>query len=71
MILDCSCKELSFLKGEKNVTLIWLQKKAKIIRKRLYQRKVRMLIVKVKIFGVVWYIPFEMTTKSADPPQYQ
>ena len=24
-----------------------------------------MLIVKVKKFGVVWYIPFEMTAKSA------
>ena len=26
---------------------------------------VGMLIVKAKKFGVVWYIPFEMTAKSA------
>ena len=67
MILDCSCKKLSFLKAKKNVTLICLQKKAKIIKKRLYQRKAGTLIVK-DFWGT--YIPFEMTTKSVDPPPH-
>ena len=59
-------KNHHFWRRTKILTLIFfLKEKAKIIKKILYQRKVGILIVKVKKFGVVWYIPLEMTAKSA------
>ena len=58
-------KNHHFSRQTKFLTLIFFQGKSKNHKKWLYQRKVGMLIVKVKKFGVVWYIPFEMTAKSA------
>ena len=47
------------------MTLVFFQGKSKNHKKLLYQRKVGMLIVKVKKFGVDWYIPYEMAADSA------
>ena len=58
-------KNHHFWRRTKFLTLVFFQGKSKNHKKILYQRKLGMLIVKVKKFGVVWYIPFEMTAKSA------
>ena len=44
---------------------IFCADKNKNHEKQLYQRRVRMFIVKVKKFGVDLYIPYEMAADSA------
>ena len=58
-------KNYHFWRRTKILTLVFFEGKSKNHKKLLYQRKVGILIVKVKKFGVVWYIPLEMTAKSA------
>ena len=63
------------MKAKKKLTLIFFAEKSKNHKKLFYHRKVGMLIVKVKKFGVDWYIPYEMAADSAKggfvrtPPQ--
>ena len=74
MILDRFFEKSSFFEFEKNLAFNFFEETSKNPEKWLYQRKVEMLIVKVMKFGVIWYIPLEMTAKSAGggvpSPQY-
>ena len=53
------------MKAKKKLTFIFFAEKSKNHKKIFYHRKVGMLIVKVKKFGVDWYIPYEMAADSA------
>ena len=55
--MDSGVEKSSFLKANKNFDVDFFEGKSKNHKKILSQRKVGILIVKVKKFGVVWYIP--------------
>ena len=61
--VHCLAKKIILDRFWKKIVI--LVEKSKNHKKWLYQCKVGMLIIKVKKFGVVWDIPFEMTAKSA------
>ena len=65
MIVDHFCKKIVIFKGKKIWRHFFFVEKIKKHKNSTYQMEVGMLIVKVKKFGVVWYIPLEMTAKSA------